>query len=57
MALLSMAIGAFGIVKRATQGVAPYGSRASLVLKVDIRPGHDGEIAAKHERLEQALTS
>lgn len=45
------------VVKRATEAVAPYGSRVSLVLKADIRPGHDGEIDGKLERLEQALES
>lgn len=44
------------VVKRATEAVAPYGSRVSLVLKADIRPGHaGGEIDAKIERLEEAI--
>ncbi|KRF16112.1 thiamine-binding protein [Nocardioides sp. Soil796] len=43
------------VVKRATEAVAPYGSRVSLVLKADIRPGYDGELDAKLERLEAAL--
>lgn len=45
----------FDVVKRATDAVAPFGSRVSLVLKADIRPGYHGEIDAKVERLEQAL--
>lgn len=45
----------FDVVKRATEAVQPFGSRVSLVLKADIRPGYSGEIDAKLERLEQAL--
>lgn len=45
----------FDVVKRATDAVLPYGSRVSLVLKADIRPGRTGEIDGKIERLEQAL--
>lgn len=43
------------VVKRATEAVGAYGSRVSLVLKADIRPGHAGEITGKLERLESAL--
>jgi uncharacterized protein YqgV (UPF0045/DUF77 family) len=43
------------VVKRATEAVGRYGSRVSLVLKADIRPGHTGEIDGKVERLERAL--
>ena len=43
------------VVKRATEAVLPFGSRASLVLKADIRPGHHGELDGKLERLEQAI--
>ncbi|MFJ4219116.1 MULTISPECIES: thiamine-binding protein [unclassified Curtobacterium] len=43
------------VVKRATEAVAPFGTRVSLVLKADIRPGHTGEIDGKVERLEAAL--
>jgi uncharacterized protein YqgV (UPF0045/DUF77 family) len=45
----------FDVVKRATDAVAPYGSRISLVLKADIRPGHTGELDGKIERLEAAV--
>jgi uncharacterized protein YqgV (UPF0045/DUF77 family) len=45
----------FDVVKRATDAVLPYGSRVSLVLKADIRPGHTGEIDGKIERLERAI--
>lgn len=43
------------VVKRATEAVQPYGSRVSLVLKADIRPGYTGELDAKVDRLEAAL--
>ncbi len=43
------------VVKRATEAVGRYGPRVSLVLKADIRPGHDGELTGKVERLEAAL--
>lgn len=46
---------AFDVVKRATEAVQPFGSRVSLVIKADIRPGHDDEIDAKVERLEEAI--
>lgn len=45
----------FDVVKRATAAVEPFGSRVSLVIKADIRPGHTGEITGKLERLEQAI--
>ncbi|MBP2412916.1 uncharacterized protein YqgV (UPF0045/DUF77 family) [Arthrobacter stackebrandtii] len=43
------------VVKRATEAVGRYGSRVSLVLKADIRPGHTGELDGKVARLEGAL--
>ncbi|MFD7156611.1 MTH1187 family thiamine-binding protein [Kribbella sp. NPDC059898] len=45
----------FDVVKRATEAVGQYGSRVSLVLKADIRPGYTGQLSAKVERIEQAL--
>lgn len=45
----------FDVVKKATEAVAPFGSRVSLVVKADIRPGYQGELDAKLERLEAAL--
>jgi uncharacterized protein YqgV (UPF0045/DUF77 family) len=45
----------FDVVRRATDAASRYGSRVSLVLKADIRPGYTGEITAKLDRLEQAL--
>ncbi len=45
----------FEVVKRATEAVGAFGTRVSLVLKADIRPGHTGELTGKVERLEQAI--
>ena len=45
----------FDVVRRATEAVAAYGSRVSLVLKADIRPGYTGELDGKVERLERAI--
>ncbi len=45
----------FGVVKRATEAVAEYGSRVSLVLKADIRPGYDGQLDEKVQRIQEAL--
>lgn len=47
----------FAVVKAATEAVLPFGSRVSLVLKADIRPGYTGEIDGKIERLESAVES
>ncbi len=43
------------MVKRATEAVLPFGSRVSLVMKADIRPGFSGELDGKLERLEAAI--
>lgn len=45
------------VIKRATEAVGEYGTRVSLVLKADIRPGYTGEMEGKLERLERALDS
>jgi len=45
----------FDVVRRATEAVLPFGTRVSLVLKADIRPGRTGELDGKVERLEAAL--
>lgn len=45
------------VVKRATAAVEPFGSRVSLVIKADIRPGYDGELEGKVARVERALAS
>lgn len=43
------------VVKQCVDVVAAHGPRVSLVLKADIRAGRSGELAAKLERLEQAI--
>lgn len=43
------------VVKKATEAVGEYGTRVSLVLKADIRPGRTGEMDAKLERLQAQL--
>lgn len=43
------------VVKRCCEAVGEYGTRVSLVLKADIRPGYSGEMTAKLERLEAAI--
>ena len=45
----------FDVIRRATDAVAAYGTRVSLVLKADIRPGRTGELDGKVQRLERAL--
>jgi len=45
----------FAVVKAATEAVAEFGPRVSLVLKADIRPGYTGQLAAKVARVEAAL--
>ena len=45
----------FDVVKRATEAVGAFGTRVSLVLKADIRPGYHGELTGKVERLERAI--
>jgi uncharacterized protein (TIGR00106 family) len=43
------------VVKRAVDVVAASSPRVGLVLKADIRPGHEGQLTAKVERVEQHL--
>ena len=43
------------VVKQAVDVVAAASPRVGLVLKADIRPGYDGQLTAKVERVEQAL--
>ena len=45
----------FDVIRRATDAVMPFGSRVSLVLKADIRPGYAGELDGKVDRLERAI--
>ena len=43
------------VVKRAVDVVAARSPRVGLVLKADIRPGYDGQLVAKVERIEERL--
>ena len=43
------------VVKRAVDAVAAVSPRVSLVLKADIRPGYDGQLTAKVQRVESLL--
>jgi uncharacterized protein YqgV (UPF0045/DUF77 family) len=43
------------LVKRAVDVVAASSPRVGLVLKADIRPGFEGQLTAKVERVEQHL--
>ena len=43
------------VVKRAVDVVAEKSPRVGLVLKADIRPGYDGQLSAKVERIESVL--
>lgn len=43
------------VVKRAVEAVTAVSPRVSLVLKADIRPGHQGQLRAKVDRVEQHL--
>ena len=44
------------VVKRAVDVVAEVSPRVGLVLKADIRPGFEGQLTAKVERVEEALS-
>ena len=43
------------VVKRAVEVVAEVSPRVGLVLKADIRPGFDGQLSAKVERVNALL--
>ena len=43
------------VVKQAVDVVAASSPRVGLVLKADIRPGFEGQLTAKVERIEDAL--
>jgi uncharacterized protein (TIGR00106 family) len=45
------------VVRQAVDVVAKASPRVGLVLKADIRPGYDGQLAAKVEKVEQVLAS
>jgi len=44
------------VVKQAVDVVAATSPRVGLVLKADIRPGYDGQLTAKVERIEAVLS-
>jgi uncharacterized protein (TIGR00106 family) len=43
------------VLKQAVDVVAARSPRVSLVLKADIRPGYDGQLTAKVERIDDLL--
>jgi uncharacterized protein (TIGR00106 family) len=43
------------VVKHAVEAAGEGAARVSLVLKADIRPGYEGQLTAKVERVEQHL--
>lgn len=43
------------VVKRAVEVVGERYPRVGLVLKADVRPGWDGQLTAKVERVEERL--
>ena len=43
------------VVKQAVDVVAASSPRVGLVLKADIRPGYDGQLSAKVEKIEDRL--
>ncbi|MEU3767622.1 thiamine-binding protein [Amycolatopsis keratiniphila] len=43
------------VVKRAVEAAGEGSSRVGLVLKADIRPGYEGQLTAKVERVEKHL--
>jgi uncharacterized protein YqgV (UPF0045/DUF77 family) len=45
----------FDVIHQAADVVSAYGTRVDLVIKADIRPGHDHELTGKVERLEKAI--
>ena len=45
------------VVRRATEAVLAAAPRASLVLKADIRPGHDDMLTSKVASIERHLAS
>ena len=43
------------VIKAACDAVAAHSPRVSLVLKADLRPGYEGQLSAKVERVEERL--
>lgn len=44
------------VVKQTVDALLLHSDRVSLVLKADIRPGHNGQITAKVERINERLS-
>lgn len=44
------------VVKQACEAVGEFSPRVSLVLKADLRPGYDGELSGKVDRMNAAIT-
>lgn len=47
----------FDTIRAAVEAALEYGSRVDLVIKADIRPGHDHELTGKVERMERAIAA
>lgn len=47
----------FDAIHRAVDAVSAYGKRVDLIIKADIRPGHDHELNGKVERMEKAIAA
>ncbi|MFV0462602.1 MAG: MTH1187 family thiamine-binding protein [Nostocoides sp.] len=45
------------VVQACCEALSAHSPRVSLVLKADIRPGYTGQLSAKVDRIEQALTT
>ena len=43
------------MIREATDAVTAVSSRVSLVVKADIRPGHDNQLTEKVQRVEDYL--
>jgi uncharacterized protein (TIGR00106 family) len=44
-----------GVIKQCVDHVAAHAPRVSVVVKIDHRPGHDGALTGKVERVERRL--
>lgn len=47
----------FGLIQACTAYAAEHAPRVSVVVKIDHRPGHEGALTAKVDRVERALAS
>ncbi len=46
----------FALLSRCLTYVEQYAPRVSMVVKIDHRPGHDGQLRGKVERIERVLS-